>query len=219
VLAALMTAFYMFRLLFVVFWGKNRAVGHSAHHVHESPRVMTWPMSVLALLAMTGGILGVPHLLGGEDRILNFLSPLFSASEATMLERAKPVSEHTELIIMILPLLLILAVIYAAWVLYVKNVYTEVPEEKMSSLRKVIYRKYYIDEIYETVIQRPLARLSVVLHEFVEIKMIDRFVNQTGELVVWIGRNIRYVQTGNVGAYLFFMVLSIILILFLNLFK
>jgi len=72
---------------------------------------------------------------------------------------------------------------------------------------------------YELIIQRPVAGLSTFFHDVIEIKAIDRFVNQTGNLVVWAGKNIRYIQTGNVGAYLFFMVVSIILILFFNLFK
>jgi NADH-quinone oxidoreductase subunit L len=68
-------------------------------------------------------------------------------------------------------------------------------------------------------VQKPVAGLSNFLHDVVELKVIDRFVNQTGNLVVWMGKNVRYIQTGNVGAYLFYMVISIILILFFNLFN
>jgi NADH-quinone oxidoreductase subunit L len=218
VLAALMTAFYIFRLLFIVFWGKA-ANPDTSHLVHESPKSMTIPMSVLAVLSIFGGLVGVPLLLGGSDRIQAFLAPLFAASESFMVREAKPVSEQTELWLMIVPLLLILAVIYWSYSLYVKQRVQDQAESERSFVRNLIYRKFYIDELYEMAIQKPVAGLSTFLHEVIEVRMIDRLVNQTGNLVVWIGKNIRYVQTGNVGVYLFYMVVSIILILFLNLFK
>ncbi|MCL4483618.1 MAG: NADH-quinone oxidoreductase subunit L, partial [Bacteroidetes bacterium] len=217
-LAALMTAFYIFRLLFIVFWGK--AATHDTNHpVHESPKSMTISMSVLAVLSVFGGLIGVPLLLGGSDRIQTFLAPLFANSETFMLKGVDPVSEPTELWLMIAPLLLILAVIYWAYSLYVRKRVQDQVEPELSFVRNLIYRKFYIDELYESAIQKPVAGLSIFLHEVIEVKMIDRLVNQTGNLVVWIGKNIRYMQTGNVGIYLFYMVISIILILFLNLFK
>jgi NADH-quinone oxidoreductase subunit L len=218
VLAALMTAFYIFRLLFIVFWGKA-ATPDANHPVHESPKSMTIPMSVLAVLSIFGGLVGVPLLLGGSDRIQTFLEPLFATSESFMMREAKPLSEQTELWLMIAPLLLILAIIYWTYSLYVKRRVQDQAESERSFVRNLIYRKFYIDELYERAIQKPVAGLSTFLHEVIEVRMIDRLVNQTGNLVVWIGKNIRYVQTGNVGVYLFYMVVSIILILFLNLFK
>jgi NADH-quinone oxidoreductase subunit L len=216
VAAALMTSFYIFRLLFIVFWGN---AANESGSVHESPGIMTLPMGVLAFLSVFGGFLGVPSLLGGSDRIQTFLVPLFSASESAMRQGVTPVSEQMELWLMIVPLILIIAVIYLAWSLYVKNRSIQQVEPERSIVRNLIYRKFYVDELYESVIQTPVAKLSTFLHDVIERKVIDRFVNQTGQLVVWLGKNIRYVQTGNVGIYLFFMVVSIILILFLNLIK
>lgn len=224
-LAALMTSFYIFRLMFMVFWGKPSNEGHSAHasmgthHVHESPKSMLIPMSVLAVLSVFGGLLGVPELLGGSDRINEYLAPLFASSEAVMRHGAAEIGGRTELLLMIIPLLLILAVIYLSWSVYVKNRQVSMVEPERSFFKNLIFRKFYVDELYDAMIQKPIAGLSTFFHEIVELKVIDRFVNQTGNLVVWIGKNIRYVQTGNVGAYLFYMVISIILILVLNLFK
>jgi NADH-quinone oxidoreductase subunit L len=120
---------------------------------------------------------------------------------------------------MTIPLLLIIFIIWLAWSFYIKNRAIEQTEIEGSFLRNVVSRKFYVDEIYEAAIQKPVAGLSTFFHDVVELKVIDKLVNQTGVFVVWVGRNIRYMQTGNVGAYLFYMVVSIILILVLNLFK
>ena len=234
VLAALMTSFYMFRLLFIVFWGSSASHSDSkhsshfltpgqtelsAHQVHESPKTMLIPMSVLAVLSLFGGLLGVPQLLGGSNRINEYLSPLFSFSETVMKHGAAEVGGQSEFWLMAIPLLLILVVIYLTWSVYVKNRNVGMDEPERSFVSNLIFNKFYVDEFYEALVQKPVAGLSTFFHEIIEIKVIDRFVNQTGTLVVWIGKNIRYVQTGNVGAYLFIMVISIILILVLNLFK
>ena len=218
VLAALMTSFYIFRLLFIVFLGKSSSIDLK-HPVHESPKSMTFPMAVLAVLSVCGGLIGVPSLLGGNDSIRTYLAPLFASSESMMKQHAVPVNESTELWLMIGPLLLIIAIIFLAYSFYVKNRTVSSVEPKRSFVENLIFRKFYIDELYESAIQKPVAGLSTFFHDVVELKVIDKFVNQTGNLVVWVGKNIRYVQTGNVGVYLFFMVVSIILILFLNLFK
>ncbi len=217
-LAALMTSFYIFRLLFIVFFGKPVEID-TKHPVHESPKSMTVPMAVLAILSVCGGLIGVPALLGGNDRIQTFLSPLFASSESMMKQDAVPMNESTEFWLMIGPLLLIIAIIILAYSLYVKKIIISPVESKRSFVENLLYRKFFVDELYEYTIQKPVAGLSTFFHDVIELKVIDKFVNRTGNLVVWIGKNIRYVQTGNVGVYLFFMVVSIILILFLNLFK
>jgi len=218
VVAALMTAFYMFRLLFIVFFGEA-AHSDSKHHVHESPKLMTVPMTVLAVLSVIGGFVGMPALLGGSEKIGTFLEPLFGGSESLIKHGSSELSGQPEILLMLIPLLLILVAIYLAYSFYVKNRHVSQVETERSLVGNIIYRKFYVDELYETVIQKPIAGLSTFFHEVIELKVIDRVVNQTGVMVVWIGKNIRYVQTGNVGAYLFYMVISIILILILNLYK
>jgi len=219
VIVALMTAFYIFRLLFIVFWGKANFKENEHHPVHESPRSMTVPMIILAILSVLGGLIGVPQLLGGSDRITEYLSPLFAVSSTLINKNIQEISPQTEWLLMIVPLMLILAAIYLAYYLFVKQSSVNLEPGQRSIIGKLAYRKFYVDEIYQMLIQQPILRLSVFFHQVIEVKGIDRLVNNTGDLVVWAGRNIRYLQTGNVGVYLFFMVVSIILILFFNLFN
>jgi NADH-quinone oxidoreductase subunit L len=219
VIAALMTAIYMFRLLYIVFWGKAVVAENPKHPVHESPKIMTVPMAVLAILAVFGGLLGVPHLFGGDDQIQSFLAPQFSASESLVKHGETMAEGTTELWLMIIPLILILGLIFLVHNHFVKNRSIVQGEPKRSIFANLAYRKFYVDELYHQLFEKPVASLSSFFHDVIEIKIIDRFVDQTGVLIVWIGRNIRYMQTGNVGAYLFYMVISIILILFFNLFN
>jgi len=142
-----------------------------------------------------------------------------SASDAVVSQGITETSGQTEIWLMLIPLILILFVIYLAYTRFVRNREILPTSTDRSFLANLFYRKFYVDELYESAVQKPVASLSSFFHDEVEIKLIDRFVNQTGNLVVWIGKNIRYMQTGNVGVYLFYMVVSIILILFLNLLK
>jgi NADH-quinone oxidoreductase subunit L len=215
-----MTAVYMFRLLFIVFWGEaHYKEDHRHHAVHESPRSMTIPMAVLAALSILGGIIGIPQLLGGNDKIGEFLSPVFAASESISKLKPAETSSQTELALMMIPLALIILSIYITYILYIKKKTADQTKRQMFWIENMIAHKYYIDELYESIVQKPVAHLSKFLHDVIEIRIIDWFVDNTGNAVVWAGRNIRYMQTGNVGVYLFYMVISIILILFLNLFN
>lgn len=218
VIAALMTAFYMFRLLFIVFWGRSPEKEQAAHPVHESPRTMTIPMAILAFFSIAGGLVGVPHLLGGEDRIATYFNPLFGSAEATIAQHGATVSEQTELWLMS-PVILIFIIAFVGYRVFVTKREKREAPVKHSYLANLLYKKLYVDELYEMVFQKPVAALSTFFHDEIEVKWIDRLVNKTGDLVVWLGKNIRYMQTGNVGAYLFYMVISIILILFFNLFN
>jgi NADH-quinone oxidoreductase subunit L len=217
VLVALMTSFYMFRLLFIVFWGRAAYKEDHHHPVHESPKSMTFPMIVLAALSVFGGMIGIPQLLGGNDNIHDFLSPIFVASEPVLKHGLAEVNEQTEFWLMLVPLALIFMVIYVAYSIYVKKRSDLQEEKERSFIENLVFNKYYIDELYESIIQKPISGLSVFFHDVIEVKVIDWVVNNTGILIVWAGRNIRYVQTGNVGVYLFLMVISIIMILFFNL--
>lgn len=218
VIVALMTGFYIFRLLFVVFWGEAKHKDGGHHPVHESPKTMTVPMMVLAVLSIVGGFIGIPQLLGGSDWINGYLSPIFEASTAIENTTAE-LAPQTGLLLMAVPLFLILGTIYLAYYLFVKKRIVNQGLTKRAFVEGLVCNKFYVDELYEVAIQRPISALSVFFHDVVEVKIIDRLVNNTGNLVVWAGKNIRYIQTGNVGAYLLFMVVSIILILFFNLFN
>jgi len=94
-----------------------------------------------------------------------------------------------------------------------------VPDEQVSLGKiasRLVYRKFYVDEIYNLLIERPVLWLSKNFHELVELRFIDRLVNGTGEFIIWTGNKFRYIQTGHVGFYLFIMVFGIIAILLFN---
>jgi NADH-quinone oxidoreductase subunit L len=213
---ALMTAFYMFRLLYLTFFREFRGTEEEKHHMHESPAVMTTPLIVLSVLAAFGGVLNIPVLFGGENWLSGFLAPVFADAMAVRVQPAA-LSHATEWLLMATTLTGCLVTIFWAWRRYVKQANGLLPDEaKRSFLVQLISKKYYIDELYDFLFVKPSLCCSRYLHQVVELRFIDRIVNGVGHVVVWTGNTVRYVQTGNVGFYMFIMILGIILILFFN---
>jgi NADH-quinone oxidoreductase subunit L len=210
---SLMTCFYMFRLYFLTFHGKFRGTHEQEHHLHESPSSMTIPLMVLAVLAMVGGFMGVPDALMRNSHWLSrFLSPVLGLSFTGL-------SESKELSLMIISVALLVIVIGVAHVVYIKR--GQLPAEEgaeISPVQKVVYNKYYVDEIYEMLITKPLNIISSIFDRFIESKVIDGIVNGVGTLVNKASDGLRLIQTGHIGFYLFAMVLSIVLMLFVKFF-
>ncbi|MEI6436150.1 MAG: NADH-quinone oxidoreductase subunit L [Bacteroidota bacterium] len=216
VFGAMMTAFYMFRLLYLTFFNSFRGTGEQKHHLHESPAVMTIPLMALAILAAIGGVLNIPELFGGSSWLSGFLAPVFADAVAIQ-QRNTPLTYATEWILMGVTLSLVLIMIAWSYRRFVKQNQGFLPDDAPRLMVvKLIIQKYYIDEIYDQFISRPVLWTSKMLHDVVEVRLIDRAVNGLGNLVVWTGKTVRYVQTGNVGFYMFIMVIGIILILFFN---
>ncbi len=213
---AFMTAFYMFRLFYLTFFRAFRGTEEEKHHLHESPAVMTTPLIVLSVLAAIGGVLNIPVLFGGENWLSGFLAPVFADAMAVKVQPAA-LSHATEWLLMATTLAGCLVTIFWAWRRYVKQENGLLPDEaKRSLLVQLISKKYYIDELYDFVFVKPSLWCSRYLHQVVELRFIDRIVNGVGQVVIWTGNTVRYVQTGNVGFYMFIMILGIILILFFN---
>ncbi|MEI6684288.1 MAG: NADH-quinone oxidoreductase subunit L [Bacteroidota bacterium] len=216
VAGSLMTAFYMFRLLYLTFFGEFRGTGSQKHHLHESPAVMTIPLIILSLLAALGGFINLPDLFGGNSALSQFLAPVFADANRVM-EHESPLSHGTEWLLMGITLAGVLAMVAWSWFRFVEKRHGLLPDDAPRPfLVRLVANKYYIDELYRGVVQKPLFRLSEILHEYVEVRFIDRIVNGLGSMVVWTGNTVRYIQTGNVGFYMFIMILGIILILFFN---
>ncbi|MBI3219969.1 MAG: NADH-quinone oxidoreductase subunit L [Bacteroidetes bacterium] len=216
-LTSLLTAFYMFRLLFLTFFGKARATAEVVSHIHESPSSMTIPLMALALLSVVGGLMGVPEVLGGNNALSNFLEPLVATSNTHFAEHAS--SHTTELGLMAIVVTLTIVMIVAAYVRYVSRKHVPAANEKnVSALQRTILHKYYIDELYEAIVVKPLFAMGEFLQEFMERLGIDGFVNGSGNGVVGASRYVRLLQTGNIGFYVFIMVIGIVLILSANLF-
>lgn len=216
ILGAAMTTFYMFRLYFLTFHGKFRGTHEQEHHLHESPPSMTIPLILLAVLSIVGGLVGIPAALHGTHYLEAFLSPVFEASSFRLVHH---LSHETEYILMGLATVVMAAAIYYAYTTYVKkNTIPVEDDEELKPAHKLVYNKYWVDEIYETLITKPLNLLSEAFHKIIDNQLVDGIVNGVGSAVSWMSGTIRLAQTGNIGFYIFVMVISIVLILFTQLF-
>jgi len=217
VLGASFTAFYMFRLLFLTFFGKFRGTHEQAHHLHESPVSMTIPLVVLALLSIVGGFLNVPDVLGGSSLLASYFAPIFEDS-MLILGESHHLSHSVEYILMGISVgVAVLAIGFAYTVYLVRNT-VPVAEGEEKGLVKVIYNKYYIDEIYNFIIRRPIDALSTFFYSVVEVLGIDKMVNGLGGATIGTSKVLRLLQTGNIGFYIFAMVVGIAVILGIGLF-
>jgi NADH-quinone oxidoreductase subunit L len=216
---AFLTAFYMFRLLFLTFFGEFRGTEEQKHHLHESPASMTLPLVVLAILAAVGGFMNAPFFLGEENAYLaNYLAPLFTYSKQLNPAAFGVHADHaTELMLIGLSVGAGVLGIILAYVQYVSRGVRPVEDgESRGFLENLIYHKYYIDELYNALIVRPVMWLSRGLFRYVENGIIDPIVNGFGRLTMGGGQLLRYVQTGSVETYLILMVVGIVLVMALN---
>ena len=220
-LTSFMTAFYMFRLLFLTFFGTFRGTEEQRHHLHESPASMTIPLIILAILSTIGGFMGLPVVFSENHLLSNFLAPVLGFSRLAVPSAfAEAHLDHsTEYMLMGISVAVAVIAIILAYVMYVsKNTVPANDRAETGGLHKLVYHKYYIDELYNALIVRPVMWLSNGLHRFVERGVIDPIVNGFGKVTLVGGRNLRFLQTGAIGFYIFAMVISIALILVLNFF-
>jgi NADH-quinone oxidoreductase subunit L len=208
-LASLLTAFYMFRLLFLTFFGTARATEKTISHIHESPKSMTIPLMVLAGLSTVGGFIGIPEALYGSNWLQKFLSPVFPNSNEQM------APEHTvEYMLMSTVVGLTIIIIWIAYAMYVTKKQVPVAEDqKLQPAHNLVYHKYYVDELYNYAIVKPLHWLSAFLDSVVERLGIDGIVNGFGSAVTSRSKEIRLIQNGRIGYYIFVMVISIVVLL------
>lgn len=219
ILGSLMTSFYMFRLLFLTFFGNFRGTHEQEHHLHESPFVMTLPLIVLAVLSALGGFIGVPEALHGSHQLAAFMSPLFDGAKAVNPElfSGLSLSHSTEYTLMAVSVVGALVAAGVAFVMYVKQANVPAPDSvERTGLQKLVYNKYYVDELYEAVFVKPVRVLSDVLWSFGEF-VIDLVVDGFGALVTVLSDKFRKLQTGFTSLYIFAMVMGILIILFWNL--
>ncbi len=205
-IAAFMTAFYMFRLIFMTFHGKPRDV-ELYSHAHESPRSMTIPLIVLAIPSvLIGLVLGLPPEDGHIDR---FLEPVFEA--------VKGEAHHfgaLDVGLMALSAGIGLAGIFLAWVFYIKR--PELPEKAgahVGVLYKAALNKYWIDEIYFALFINPVRALGRGLWRWVDVGIIDGFVNGSARFFRGVGMVLRPAQSGKIQAYMFSMLLGLLALL------
>ena len=198
---ALLTAFYMFRLLFITFTGKFRGTQEQEHHLHESPPAMTIPLMVLAILSIIGGFVGIPEvLMHGGDKLGEFLSPVIAShSEGN-------VSHSTEISLMVLSSGLVVIMIIFAWFKFRNYL-----PGNATGFGKLLENKWYVDELYDKIIVQPLHQLGGFLKNIIDNKVVDGLVNGVGKVVNYSSRQMRLLQSGQVGNYVLLMVVSMVL--------
>ncbi len=210
VLTAGLTSFYMFRLLFLTFFGAPRYDEHKVH-VHESPKNMTVPLIVLAVLSVCGGWMAAPQLMGGINYFGRFLAPVLgNAAEHATAESAAGGGILQALIGA--PVIAGLLGLLLAWWLYVSA--PETPKKLAASLSapyKLLSGKYFIDELYAAMIVKPLVWLSdKVLWHVVDEGAIDGTVNGIAHISRQTGDRLRHANTGNVRSYATWIVLGVL---------
>ncbi|MGZ8495366.1 MAG: NADH-quinone oxidoreductase subunit L, partial [Candidatus Binatia bacterium] len=193
-LTAGMTAFYMFRQLFMVFHGECRAGDHAKAHLHESPAVMTWPLMILAVGSIFTGWLGAPEYLWGS-RWDHWLAPIFGPAAG------HHDSVSTELLVTALTLAVVTAGIYLAYLMYGRPGARTAQQTANGIFYDISLNKYYVDEIYDFVFVRPFTALAKFFASIVDPWVIDGAVNGLAATVRGFSTVWRGLQTGNVQHY------------------
>jgi NADH-quinone oxidoreductase subunit L len=202
IVGALMTAFYMSRLYFLTFWGTFRGTDEQAHHLHESPRSMTAPLIILAALSLGGGFLANDYM---ETYVASVLKDIHGAENHSF---------HTLLWGLTALVFAVAAFAYNKYV--VKGETPAENEAALSGTERLVFNKYYVDEVYNSFITKPIDAISKFFSQIFDTKILDGVVNSVGTATRWLSHTLRQTQSGNVDAYFFAMVISIIVIFILK---
>jgi NADH-quinone oxidoreductase subunit L len=233
VIGAGMTAFYMFRQLFMTFYGKCRADHHTQEHLHESPQVMTLPLVVLAIGAVFAGLIGLPGVLGGSQ-FAHWLEPVIHAHEEAS---ASPALEWGLMAVSVSVAAL------GALIAYLMYYRESLSPETFANLAggsfyRLFDRKWYFDEFYQAVFVNGtllLARLGSLFDQYIidgivdgsaalvrfaswlnglfDLYIIDGIVNAIANITFGIGNKFRRVQTGNINSYLYGILIAVVLLI------
>ena len=208
-ITALLTALYMFRLIFLTFFGRSRLDREVEAHVHESPPSMTVPLVFLALMSVIAGFVGY----GGKESLFHsFLGHVFEEGHGLSEVGHAGLSEGT---LMVLSVLFGVIGIVVAWTVYLKR--KPDPErvaQRSGPLYVLLSHKYYVDEIYDAVVVNPMKRGSFFLWEIFDTLVVDGIVNGIGVLVRGVSWVVSQLQTGYVYLYALTMVMGMIVIVY-----
>jgi len=231
-----MTAFYMFRLVNMTFFGESRVSHEAEHHLHESPASMTVPLMILAVLSVVGGWIGWPESLGGSDRFAHFLDPVIAKHAEAAASGAEKTGYGTEYALMMASVLVALFGIWLARRLYLQH--PDMPErlaERFGGAYRLLYNKYYVDQIYDAMfvnrtkdlasalgafdrgvinglgvdgagwLTRTLSQVSMVWDSWI----VDGLVNLAARIAWVLSIPVRMLQSGRVGNYALLIVLGV----------
>jgi NADH-quinone oxidoreductase subunit L len=218
-LTAGLTAFYMFRVVFLTFYGEGRMDARTGEQVHESPKIITVPLTILAILAVIGGYVGIPHVLGGGNRFEKFLEPVMpgghhpSGEEAHALASSK-YGASIELLLMVASVILVVIFIYLAYHFYLRNIVAAGRlRERLSGVHKIIYGKYFVDELYGALIVRPIVNGSLFLWKIFDVLIIDGLINGLATVIGDISTGLRPAQSGVLRTYATIFLVGAVIIL------
>jgi NADH-quinone oxidoreductase subunit L len=218
-LAALLTSFYMFRLIFLTFHGTPR-FDQQHIHVHESPKSMLAPLVALAALSVAGGWMAAPVLWHGTDHFAAYIKPVFAQAEALQATAAGEAAQAHDLYALELKLMGVAVLVAAAgflvaWRFYLKR--PETPEKLATSFHapyRLLLNKYYVDELYDAVVVWPMHRLAqTVLWRFFDVRVIDGAVNGSADLARDAGDRLRRLNSGNTRSYAAWVVIGAVAVL------
>lgn len=204
-IASIMTAFYMFRLLYLTFFKNFRGTQEQKNHLHESPAAITVPLWILGILSVVGGVISLP----GNSWLNSYLEPIIVNSA-----NAHPhVLGTTEYILMAIAVVGACIGLFIAYSKYIKKGEIPPADEQMTGFHKVLYNKYYIDEIYMKVIVKPIYILAVFFRDVVEVALSE-VIYGLGKIADGLSLQGKKAQNGNIGLYLFAFVFGICLMLY-----
>jgi len=199
--ASVMTAWYMLRMFYATFHGKYRGSEESFHHIHESPWIMLIPLFVLSVLSMVGGFAGLPEITGQTHMVFQFLNKSIAQTRFE-------VSHLFDYCLWGLTIVTLLVIFFLTWRRY-GNWNTSVESAGSNFVAKTLQNKYYLDEIYEWLLVKPIKRTGTWFMNFFEFGVVDRLV-QLPTAFIHSGSNaIRYLQNGNLSSYLLYSVVAL----------
>ncbi|HWR81700.1 MAG TPA: NADH-quinone oxidoreductase subunit L [Candidatus Deferrimicrobium sp.] len=200
-----LTAFYMFRLFYLTFHGRERMDDHARSHLHEAPGSMSIPLVALAVLSVIGGWVGLPHVLGFTNHFEHWLAPVFAQGGHAVESHAPAAAAANAGMEMLMMVAAIGFVLFSVWL--ASLIYNRKPElatsarERLYGLHRVLLNKYYVDEIYAAIIVRPVVYLSLFLWRIVDVIFIDGLINGLARLYGDVSEALRGLQSGQVRGY------------------
>jgi NADH-quinone oxidoreductase subunit L len=215
VITACLTAFYTGRMMSLTFYGTERMSHEVKHHLHESPVLMTMPLYVLAGLAALGGFLGVPHLLGDflghmPHVLSNWLDPVVPAKHLPLTGVKIPLHEGVVMFgsSVLAIFFYVLGVKLFTKVMFIKDLVGG------ASFHKVLENKYYVDELYNAIVVKPLKSISAFSANVFDKLVVDGAVNGLGRGIRKVGYGLRIIQTGDIQTYGFMMITGLLVLVF-----
>ncbi len=209
IMGAVLTAFYMFRLIFLTFHGEERIEPEAKRHLHESPRVMTVPLVVLAFFSVVAGYVGLPVVFGKKANLFNrFLEPVLDPAHEIHL------SLGTEWTLILVSVAVAVCGIYVAYVFYLKS--PQMPHNlvrRFPGVYKLLYNKYYVDEVYDAVFVSPTVKGSEAVYTRFDLRVIDGTIDGTAKATGLAGRVLSLFQSGLVKDYALAMLLGVVIFL------